>query len=138
MSSIIRRRRGLMGVSVMRVLPELGLNTQSLDSSPLSVTALLIAPGARLRVALYRESGLVLRPEAAIRALVGNLSPRSNSGRSLHDGEGALHAPKVSLRRRGISLLDLFDWPHQLNETSARSQRQLVKSDNCRVPPPVL
>ncbi len=78
------------------------------------------------------------RPEAAIRALVGNLSPRSNSGRSLHDGEGALHARKVSLRRRGISLLDLFDWPHQLNETSARSQRQLVKSDNCRVPPPVL
>src|SRR5260370_37607650 len=61
MSSIIRRRRGLMGVSVMRVLPELGLNTQSLDSSPHSVTALLIAPGARLRVALYRESGLVPR-----------------------------------------------------------------------------
>ena len=52
-----------MGVSVMRVLPELGLNTQSLDSSPHSVTALLIAPGARLRVALYRESGLVHRPK---------------------------------------------------------------------------
>jgi hypothetical protein len=30
-----------------RVLPELGLNTQSSDSSPLPVTALLIAPGTR-------------------------------------------------------------------------------------------
>src|SRR6266567_8500142 len=67
MSSIIRRRRGLMGVSVMGGLPEIGLNTQSSDSSPLSVTALLIAPGARLRVALYRESGLVLRPFAGAR-----------------------------------------------------------------------
>src|SRR6266581_951663 len=66
MSSIIRRRRGLMGVSVMGGLPEIGLNTQSSDSSPLSVTALLIAPGARLRVALYRESGLVLRRSLVI------------------------------------------------------------------------
>src|SRR5438874_8373734 len=64
MSSIIRRRRGLMRVSVMGVLPELGLNTQSSDSSPLSVTAPLIAPGTPLRVALYRESGLVRRAEA--------------------------------------------------------------------------
>src|SRR6266851_3243954 len=66
MSSIIRRRRGLMGVSVMGGLPEIGLNTQSSDSSPHSVTALLIAPGARLRVALYRESGLVPRRYPAV------------------------------------------------------------------------
>jgi hypothetical protein len=55
-----------MGVSVMGVLPELGLNTQSSDSSPHAVTALLIAPGTRLRAALYRESGLVLRRFSAI------------------------------------------------------------------------
>jgi hypothetical protein len=61
MSSIIRRRSGLMGASVMRVLPEVGLNTQSSDSAPHAVTALLIAPGTRLRAALYRESSLVLR-----------------------------------------------------------------------------
>src|SRR6266849_6348489 len=66
MSSIIRRRRGLMGVSVMGVLPELGLNTQSSDSSPLAVTALLSASGTRLRAALYRESGLVLRRSSVI------------------------------------------------------------------------
>ena len=60
-----------MGVSVMRMLPELGLNTQSLDSSPHSVTALLIAPGARLRVALYRESGLVHRRDPAAGPGVG-------------------------------------------------------------------
>src|ERR1700746_3929710 len=61
MSSIIRRRSGLMGVSVMRVLPELGLNTQSSGSTPDAVTALLIAPDTRLRAAPYRESGLVQR-----------------------------------------------------------------------------
>jgi len=55
-----------MRVSVMGVLPELGLNTQSSDSSPLSVTAPLIAPGTPLRAALYRESGLVLRSGADI------------------------------------------------------------------------
>jgi len=47
-----------MGVSVMGVLPELGLNTQSSDSSPNAVNALLIAPSKPLRAALYRESGL--------------------------------------------------------------------------------
>jgi hypothetical protein len=50
-----------MGASVMRVLPEVGLNTQSSDSAPRAVTALLIAPGTHLRAALYRESSLVLR-----------------------------------------------------------------------------
>jgi hypothetical protein len=53
-----------MGVSVMRVLPELGLNTRSSGSTPDAVTALLIAPGTRLRAALYRESGLVRRRSA--------------------------------------------------------------------------
>ena len=48
-----------MGVSVMGVLPEVGLNTQSSDSSPHAVTVPPIAPGTRLRAALYRESGLV-------------------------------------------------------------------------------
>ncbi len=56
-----------MGVSVMGVLPELGLNTQSSDSSPRAVTALLIAPGTPLRAALYRESGLVHRRSAEAR-----------------------------------------------------------------------
>ena len=51
-----------MGVSVMGLLPELGLNTQSSDSSPYAVTALLNVPGTPLRAALYRESGLVPRP----------------------------------------------------------------------------
>ena len=51
-----------MGVSVMGVLPEVGLNTQSSDTTPYPVTALLIASKTRLRAALYRESGLVLRP----------------------------------------------------------------------------
>jgi len=50
-----------MGVSVMGVLPELGLNTQSSGSSPHAVTELPIDPGTRLRAALYRESGLVRR-----------------------------------------------------------------------------
>src|SRR6266542_4346553 len=66
MSSIIRRRRGLIGVSVMGVLPEVGLNTQSSDSSPHAVTVPPIAPGTRLRAALYRESGLVPRRQAVI------------------------------------------------------------------------
>src|SRR6266567_6156118 len=75
MSSIIRRRRGLMmGVSVMGVLPELGLNTQSSGSSPHAVTALPIAPGTPLRAALYRESGLVPRRISAVGA-------RSHKGR---------------------------------------------------------
>ena len=56
-----------MGVSVMRVLPELGLNTQFSGSTPDAVTALLIAPDTRLRAAPYRESGLVLRPFSDIR-----------------------------------------------------------------------
>ena len=50
-----------MGVSVMRGLPEVGLNAQSSDTTPYPVTVLLIASETRLREALYRESGLVLR-----------------------------------------------------------------------------
>src|SRR6266496_6218879 len=53
------------------VLPELGLNTQSSASSPLAVTALPIAPGTRLRAALYRESGLVLRRVSPIAVGLG-------------------------------------------------------------------
>src|SRR5258708_38460828 len=85
MSSIIRRRRGLMGVSVMGGLPEIGLNTQSSDTSPLSVTALLIAPGARLRVALYRESGLVRRRNRAVATHPGE-GPDSAPTRPIHGG----------------------------------------------------
>ena len=62
-----------MGVSVMRVLPELGLNTQSSGSTPDAVTALLIAPDTRLRAAPYRESGLVLRREAEANDLTTEL-----------------------------------------------------------------
>src|SRR5712691_7991199 len=104
MSSIIRRRRGLMGVSVMGGLPEIGLNTQSSDSSPLSVTALLIAPGARLRVALYRESGLVPRPETAVQAMVGG-------GREADIPPGRSHmlAPATGPRRARQWLRRVYD-----------------------------
>jgi hypothetical protein len=47
------------------VLPELGLNTQSSDSSPHAVIVLPIAPRTHLRAALYRESGLVPRPHSS-------------------------------------------------------------------------
>jgi hypothetical protein len=97
MSSIIRRRRGLMGVSVMRGLPELGLNTQSSDSSPQAVTAQLITPAACLRVALYRKSGLVHRPTAdlhdrgrarRLKALPRSLHRRACAGAGSSIGAG--------------------------------------------------
>src|SRR6266567_3907820 len=95
MSSIIRRRRGLMGVSVMGGLPEIGLNTQSSDSSPLSVTALLIAPGTPLRAALYRESGLVLRRVSPLPVWPSEgRFFQSTAGRSGWAAGTGLHAPE--------------------------------------------
>src|SRR5437762_988428 len=115
MSSIIRRRRGLMRVSVMGVLPELGLNTQSSDSSPLSVTAPLIAPGTPLRAALYRESGLVRRPKPEIRPLAGLgaktvIRPRASLDHLIGAGEERLRrgkAERVSSLRLGRDALGL-------------------------------
>src|SRR5712691_1391866 len=81
MSSIIRRRRGLMGVSVMGVLPEVGLNTQSSDSTSHPVTALLIALGTRC-AKRYRESGLVQRRYLAVAARAGEGPESTLNGRS--------------------------------------------------------
>src|SRR5216683_1582906 len=101
MSSIIRRRRGLMGLSVMGVLPELGLNTQSSDSSPRAVTALLIAPRTTLaRSALPRErfSPSTLSGHSGLRRRAAGSAPYPTfpSGDLLRRAAGDRH----SLRRQ--------------------------------------
>jgi len=61
MTSIICRRSGLKGASVMACVPEVGLKHADPHTGPTYlVTALPIVPASSLRAALYRESGLVL------------------------------------------------------------------------------
>src|SRR6266850_3850204 len=85
MSSIMRRRNGLMLSSLMgyACLSRGLLTPRSSDRSIRPVIALPSVPATTLRAALYRASGFVLWPECEVPTYASNVGSPGNCGRDV-------------------------------------------------------